>query len=183
MAGKIQRNNKTNKVNKKAKHARRTRRVSRKTLNKRKHRKGGSFMSRLNDLKNRKSRGIMTTFGKCNMNETLYNIEDKYEEQITQGEFTNDSNQKLKIARICRDASGNITFITDNKKRIDMENFIKTYPKYQPSLDGGLTEEERKKKENPIEYYFDENDDFKLKEKQTEAIKSRFNKFKSMFGL
>jgi len=181
MAGKIQRKNKTNKVNKKAKHARRTRRVIRKTLNKRKQRKGGTFMSRLNDLKNRESRGIMTTFGRCNMNETLYNIEDKGEEQITEGEFTNDDeSESIKITKICRDASGNITFITDNKdkdkKRIDMEDFIKTYPKYQPPVDD-------KNEKISIKYYFDEKDGFKLKEKQIEAIKSRFNKFKRMFGL
>ena len=176
MAGKIQRKNKTNKVSKKAKHARRTRRVSRKTLNKRKQRKGGSFMSRLNDLKNRKSSGIMTTFGKCNMNETIYNIEDnKNQEQITEGVFKSDvGSENIKITKICRDAaSGNITFITDNKKRISVEDLIKDYPKYQPPVDTGVTE-------NPIIYYFDENDGFKLKEKPTEAIKS---KFKSIFGL
>jgi len=184
MAGKIQRNNKTNKVSKKAKHARRTRRVSRKnnkTLNKRKQRKGGSFMSRLNDLKNRKSSGIMTTFGKCNMNETLNNIEDKYHEQITQGEFkSDDGSENIKITKICSDASGNITFFTDNKdkdkKRISMEDLIKDYPNYQPLVDDEV-------EKISIKYYFDKNDGFKLKEKQTEAIKSKFNKFKSIFGL
>ena len=175
MAGKIQRKNKTNKVSKKAKHARRTRRVSRKnnkSLNKRKQRKGGSFMSKL---------------GWCNRNETSYDIkEDKGGKQITEGVFKSDDESKsIKITRICHDDNGKITFVTDNKdkKRIDMADLIKDYPNYQPPLDGGLNEDERKNKEIPIKYYFDENDDFKLKEKPTEAIKSRFNKFKSMFGL
>ena len=46
-----------------------------------------------------------------------------------------------------------------------------------------VTEEEREKKEKPIIYYFDiNNNNGLLKEKQTGAIKSRFNKFKSMFS-
>lgn len=175
MAGKIQRKNKTNKVSKKAKHARRTRRVSRKTLNKRKQRKGGDF-----------SLGIFKD--RCNMNETTYNIEEnKYEEEITEGVFKSDDESKsIKITRICRDDNGKITFVTNDKKnkRIDMEELINDYPKYQPPLDGGLTEEERKKKAKPIIYYFDiNNNNGILKEKQTGAIKSSFNKFKSIFGL
>lgn len=177
MAGKIQRNNKTNKVSKKAKHARRTRRVSRKTLNKRKQRKGGSFMSRLNDLKNRKSSlGIFKD--RCNiMNETPYNIEYKGDVQITEGEFTNDDeSESIKITRICRDDNGKITFVTNNKdeKRIDMEKFIKTYPNYQPPVDY----EDNK---ISIKYYFDENDGFKLKEKNPIKRKADnlFTKFKS----
>ena len=165
MAGKIQRKNKTNKVNKKAKHARRTRRVSRKTLNKRKQRKGGSFMSKL---------------GWCNRNETSYDIkEDKGGKQITEGVFkSNDDSENIKIARICRvyDDDGIITFITDNKERIDMADLIKDYPNYQPPIDD-------KDKKISIKYYFDESDGFKLKEKPTDAIKSKFNKFKSIFGL
>ena len=182
MAGKIQRNNKTNKVSKKAKHARRTRRVSRKnnkSLNKRKQRKGGgSFMSRLKGLSSGESMGILTKFKKCNMNEDTYNIEDEQKLQITEGEFTNDDSENIKITRICRDVSGNITFVTDNKekKRIDMADLIKDYPNYQPLLDD-------KNKKISIKYYFDESDGFKLKEKPTDAIKSKFNKFKSIFGL
>ena len=179
MAGKIQRNNKTNKVSKKAKHARRTRRVSRKnnkSLNKRKQRKGGDF-----------SLGIFKD--RCNMNERTYNIEDKKNgEQITEGVFkSDDDNESIKITRICRDDNGKITFVTDNKdkKRISMEDLIKDYPKYQPPLDGGLNEDERKKKEIPIKYYFDKNDGFNLKDKNPiERAKTNFNKFKRrIFGL
>lgn len=168
MAGKIQRKNKTNKVSKKAKHARRTRRVSRKTLNKRKQRKGGDF-----------SLGIFKD--RCNMNETTYNIEEnKYEEEITEGVFKSDDESKsIKITRICRDDNGKITFVTNDKtnKRIDMEQFIKKYPKYH---NGAYKEKEK----IIIEYYFDEKDNHKLKDKNPiERARTKIERIKGIFGL
>lgn len=181
MAGKIQRKNKTNKVNKKAKHARRTRRVSRKTLNKRKQRKGGDgFMSRLRDLRSGESSlGIFKD--RCNMNETTYNIEDEQEFQITEGVFKSDDESKsIKITRICRDASGKITFVTNykDKKRISVEDLIKNYPKYH---NGSYNKEGQK---ILIEYYFDEKDNHKLKDKNPiERARTRIERIKGIFGL
>ena len=183
MAGKIQRNNKTNKVSKKAKHARRTRRVSRKnnkSLNKRKQRKGGSFMSRLKGLSSGESSlGIFKV--RCDMNEKTYNIEDEQELQITEGEFTNDDeSESIKITRICRDDNGKITFVTNDKdkdkKRIDMKNFISKYPKYH----NGAYKEGQK---ISIEYYFDENDNHKLKDKNPIGrARTKIERLKGIFG-
>lgn len=161
MAGKIQRNNKTNKVSKKAKHARRTRRVSRKnnkSLNKRKQRKGGSFMSLL---------------GMCNtgIHEKPIEITDMSGNSIEGKTFKNNQDEAKTIDKICKGDNG--VFFISNKTRIEMNNFIGKYPEYKIE------------NEKYIKYklFESENGNYKLIEDTDKDNKTsffnRFNPFKS----